>query len=59
MEEIAVKAGVGKGTLYEYFKNKQDILDESYIANAFLIKEEIKEISNKDISFKEKLVENF
>ena len=59
MEEIAVRAGVGKGTLYEYFKSKQDIFDESCIANVFLIKEGIKEISNKDISFKEKLVEIF
>lgn len=59
MEEIALKAGVGKGTLYEYFKSKQDIFDESCIANVFLIKEGIEEISNKDISFKEKLVEIF
>jgi AcrR family transcriptional regulator len=25
MKDIAVKAGLGKGTLYEYFKNKEDL----------------------------------
>ena len=31
MDEIAANAGVGKGTLYEYYKNKQDIFDEACI----------------------------
>ncbi|SMB88450.1 transcriptional regulator, TetR family [Desulfonispora thiosulfatigenes DSM 11270] len=30
MEEIAEKAGVGKGTLYEYFKSKKDLYEEMY-----------------------------
>jgi len=59
MEEIAAKASVGKGTLYEYFKSKQDIFDEFCIENVTLIREGIEEISNQDISFKEKLVEIF
>lgn len=59
MEEIAVKAGVGKGTLYEYFNNKQDIFDEFCIENVALIREGIEDISNKEISFKEKLIEIF
>ena len=59
MEEIAVKAGVGKGTLYEYFKSKQDIFDETCIENVTLMREGIEEISNKEISFKEKLIEIF
>ena len=25
LDEIAVRAGVGKGTLYLYFKNKEDL----------------------------------
>ncbi|QAR34405.1 TetR/AcrR family transcriptional regulator [Geovibrio thiophilus] len=27
MEEVAAKAGVSKGTLYNYFKNKEDLMD--------------------------------
>lgn len=30
MEEIAEKAGVGKGTLYEYFESKKDLYEEMY-----------------------------
>ncbi len=30
VEEIAKKAGVGKGTIYQYFSSKQDILQELY-----------------------------
>lgn len=59
MDEIAANAGVGKGTLYEYFKNKQDIFDEFCIEKVVLIREMIEEISNKEISFKQKLVEIF
>jgi AcrR family transcriptional regulator len=38
MADIAGAAGVGKGTLYEYFRNKQDILEfefEQYFAAFF------------------------
>jgi len=59
MEEIAVSAGVGKGTLYEYFKSKQDIFDEVGIEKVSLMRQGIEDINNKDISFKEKLVEMF
>jgi AcrR family transcriptional regulator len=59
MEEIALNAGVGKGTLYEYFNSKQDIFDEFCIENVNLMKESIEEISNKDTKFKEKLAEIF
>lgn len=59
MEEIAVNAGVGKGTLYEYFNSKQDIFDESCIENVAAIRDGIEYISNKKITFKEKLIEIF
>ncbi|WP_326907383.1 TetR/AcrR family transcriptional regulator [Sedimentibacter sp. MB31-C6] len=55
MEEIALNAGVGKGTLYGYFSNKQEIFDETCIERVSMILEVIEEISNKDISFREKL----
>lgn len=59
MEEIATNAGVGKGTLYEYFISKQDIFDEFCVENVNLIREGIEEISKREISFKEKLIEIF
>lgn len=57
MEEIALKAGVGKGTLYEYFTSKQEIFDETCIEKVTGIKEKIEEISLKNITFREKLTE--
>lgn len=59
MDEIAANAGVGKGTLYEYFKNKQDIFDEFCIEKIVLVREKVEEISNKEITFKQKLAEIF
>lgn len=59
MEEIATNAGVGKGTLYEYFKSKQDIFDEFCIEKFESVKEMIEDICNKEITFKEKLTEIF
>ena len=56
MDEIALAAGVGKGTLYEYFKNKQDIFDEACIEYVDLMIENIKYICNMDNTFKEKLL---
>ncbi len=57
MEEIALKAGVGKGTLYEYFTSKQEIFDETCIEKVTGIKDAIEKISSKKISFKEMLTE--
>nr|WP_312578459.1 TetR/AcrR family transcriptional regulator [Sedimentibacter sp.] len=59
MNEIAVRAGVGKGTLYEYFNSKQDIFDEACIENVNLMRAGIEEISNKETTFKEKIIEIF
>ncbi|MDF2949214.1 MAG: transcriptional regulator, TetR family [Sedimentibacter sp.] len=56
MEDIAQRAGVGKGTLYEYFKNKQEIFDETCIEYVELILEKVEEISRMNISFNEKLL---
>lgn len=56
MEDIAQGAGVGKGTLYEYFKNKQEIFDETCIEYVELILEKVEEISRMNVSFNEKLL---
>lgn len=56
MDEIAIAAGVGKGTLYEYFINKQDIFDEACIEYVDLMIENIKYICNMDNTFKDKLL---
>ena len=53
--EVAKTAGVGKGTIYEYFKNKEEIIFE--IANILIQKNEEKlfvEIANA-VSTKEKI----
>lgn len=56
MEDIAIAAGVGKGTLYGYFDNKQNIFDEACIEYVDLIIYNIKHISNMDKKFKDKVV---
>ena len=56
VEDIALSAGVGKGTLYEYFENKQDVFDEACIEYVDVIIESIKYISNMDDTFKNKLL---
>jgi TetR/AcrR family fatty acid metabolism transcriptional regulator len=52
VEDIAKKAGVAKGTLYLYFKNKDDIfinLVESFFAEAIHFIEYAKEIKGNSI----------
>lgn len=56
MEDIAQGAGVGKGTLYGYFKSKQDIFDETCIEYMKTITEDVSRIGGMDISFKEKVI---
>lgn len=55
MEEVAAFAGVGKGTIYDYFSSKQDVFDKICIRNARLIYQMLFEINSKDICFKDKL----
>lgn len=56
VEEIALGAGVGKGTLYEYFENKQDIFDETCIEYVNQIIDKIKYISELNDTFHNKLL---
>ena len=59
ISQIAKTAGVGKGTIYEYFENKEDIVFE--IITAFIAEHEKKlyEITDQNISIKDKLFHFF
>jgi len=56
VSQIAETAGIGKGTIYEYFSNKEDIVFE--IIASFIKEHEIrlKQIAQSDLSTKEKLL---
>jgi len=59
VSHIAKTAGVGKGTIYEYFENKEDIVFEiitSFIADH---EQQLHEISTMPISSKDKLLHFF
>lgn len=56
MDDIAQAAGVGKGTLYEYFKNKQEIFDETCVEYVESIFGRIEEVSFMNVSFREKIL---
>jgi len=55
IEEIANEAGIGKGTIYEYFGSKQDLFQEmiKYIHKLYL--EKFTANLEKNIHFKEKV----
>ena len=59
ISQIAKTAGVGKGTVYEYFKNKEDIVFE--IITSFIAEHETKlhEIISLDMSTKDKVFHFF
>jgi len=59
ISQIAKTAGVGKGTVYEYFENKEDIVFE--IITSFIAEHEKKlhEIINLDSTTKDKLFHFF
>jgi len=59
ISQIAQTAGVGKGTIYEYFENKEDIVFE--IITTFIIEHEKKllELVEASITTKEKLFHCF
>ncbi len=59
ISQIAKTAGVGKGTVYEYFENKEDIVFE--IITVFIAEHERRlfDISQQNITTKEKLFHFF
>jgi AcrR family transcriptional regulator len=55
LDEIAVAAGVGKGTLYLYFKNKEDLFAEMAVEGMNEMAGRIREIRTMDGSYKDRL----
>ena len=52
--DIAKEAGIGKGTIYDYFKSKEEILERAFLYNMDIeVYENIKKI-NKGNNFKDK-----
>jgi AcrR family transcriptional regulator len=55
MTDIAEAAGIGKGTIYEYFRSKEDIFTEAYNLVFLGIEVKIGEVLESDIGSEEKL----
>jgi AcrR family transcriptional regulator len=55
IQTIANEAGIGKGTVYEYFSGKQEIFEEAFIRNIEMGLKEVQEIFDSELPFKEKL----
>lgn len=54
VSDIAKAAGIGKGTVYEYFKSKEEVIAKSIFYEMQIEFMKILEKSNKAIGFKEK-----
>ncbi|MEK4025059.1 TetR/AcrR family transcriptional regulator [Mammaliicoccus sciuri] len=57
VSKIAKEAGVADGTIYLYFKNKEDILISVFREKMAIFVENINEILTKDLSISEKLLQ--
>jgi AcrR family transcriptional regulator len=55
LDEVAKRAGVGKGTLYLYFKNKEELFAELAGEGTAEMAARIREIAELDRSYKERL----
>lgn len=51
MESIASAAGVGKGTIYRYFKDKEDLFFEFFLNGSEELAQEVNSISKKQMAF--------
>ncbi|MBN1968665.1 MAG: TetR/AcrR family transcriptional regulator [Candidatus Delongbacteria bacterium] len=58
VEDIATKAGVGKGTIYRYFKDKDHLFFELAIYGFDPFTERLTEIVSSEKSFNERLTES-
>ncbi len=59
ISQIAKTAGVGKGTIYEYFENKEDIVFEIITMFIVVHEQKLQEITDQNISTKDKLFHFF
>lgn len=55
LDEVAALAGVGKGTLYLYFKNKEDLFAALAGEGTNEMAERVLEISRMDVPYRERL----
>ncbi|NLI93400.1 MAG: TetR/AcrR family transcriptional regulator [Peptococcaceae bacterium] len=56
MEDVAKEAGIGKGTIYEYFDSKQQLFEEMVAFNRNLHLNNIRETLQKGNTFREKFL---
>lgn len=56
INDIANAAGIGKGTIYEYFSNKEEIINQSYRYFMCAMELDFQEILIREITGKEKLI---
>jgi len=56
MEDVAKEAGVGKGTIYRYFPNKDELYFELAVSGFDSIKDDVLEISSSNSDYAEKFL---
>jgi AcrR family transcriptional regulator len=56
MDEVAHEAGVGKGTIYRYFADKEELYFEVAVSGHEALCELVEAEASRDICFREKLV---
>ena len=56
IEDIAKEAGIGKGTVYEYYQSKQELFDEAVSYNREMYIQEIKKTLALNGTFREKFI---
>ncbi len=56
IEDISLEAGVGKGTVYQYYESKTHLFEEMVFYYIEMYKLQLIEITREDISLREKLL---
>lgn len=57
VSEIATSAGVGKGTIYDYFKTKEEVIVKAILFNLYNELEQVRKQINSKNNFKDKFFE--